>query len=38
MMDGRVGAIGTALDSAGHDAVRILAYSAKYASVIWAVS
>ena len=35
MMDGRVGAIRTALDAAGHDAVRILAYSAKYASALY---
>jgi porphobilinogen synthase len=32
MMDGRVGAIRTALDEGGHDHTRILAYSAKYAS------
>src|SRR5262249_28743335 len=32
MMDGRVGRIREALDAAGHQAVRILAYSAKYAS------
>ena len=35
MMDGRVGSIRTALDSAGHQAVRILAYSAKYASALY---
>jgi len=35
MMDGRVGAIRTALDQAGHDAVRIMAYSAKYASAFY---
>ena len=35
MMDGRVGAIRTALDDRGHDAVRILAYSAKYASALY---
>ena len=35
MMDGRVGAIRSALDDAGHDAVRILAYSAKYASALY---
>ncbi|MEC7943810.1 MAG: porphobilinogen synthase, partial [Pseudomonadota bacterium] len=35
MMDGRVGSIRTALDSAGHEAVRILAYSAKYASALY---
>jgi porphobilinogen synthase len=32
MMDGRVGALRTALDKAGSDRTRILAYSAKYAS------
>jgi porphobilinogen synthase len=32
MMDGRVGAIRTALEAAGHVHTRILAYSAKYAS------
>ena len=32
MMDGRIGAIRAALDSAGHIHTRILAYSAKYAS------
>ena len=32
MMDGRIGAIRTALDSAGHQRTRILAYAAKYAS------
>jgi len=32
MMDGRVGAIRRALDSAGHAQVGIMAYSAKYAS------
>jgi len=32
MMDGRIGAIRTALESAGHVNTRILAYSAKYAS------
>ena len=35
MMDGRVGAIRHALDEAGHDAVRIMAYSAKYASAFY---
>ncbi|MEC8531461.1 MAG: porphobilinogen synthase, partial [Pseudomonadota bacterium] len=35
MMDGRVGSIRTALDNAGHEAVRILAYSAKYASALY---
>ena len=34
MMDGRVGAIRKALDQAGHIHTRILAYSAKYASVL----
>ncbi|MFT4974913.1 MAG: porphobilinogen synthase [Myxococcota bacterium] len=32
MMDGRIGAIRTALDRGGHTAVQIMAYSAKYAS------
>jgi porphobilinogen synthase len=32
MMDGRVGAIRKALDAAGHDAVTIMSYAAKYAS------
>jgi porphobilinogen synthase len=32
MMDGRIGAIRSALDAAGHQRVRILAYSAIYAS------
>jgi len=32
MMDGRIGALRTALDRAGLDRARILAYSAKYAS------
>ncbi|WP_049773041.1 porphobilinogen synthase [Nitrosococcus watsonii] len=32
MMDGRIGAIRQALESAGHTNTRILAYSAKYAS------
>ncbi len=35
MMDGRVGAIRAALDEAGHEAVRIMAYSAKYASAFY---
>ena len=35
MMDGRVGAIRGALDAEGHDAVPILAYSAKYASAFY---
>jgi porphobilinogen synthase len=32
MMDGRIGALRTALDAAGRQSTRILAYSAKYAS------
>jgi len=32
MMDGRIGAIRTALDEAGHRQVQIMAYAAKYAS------
>ena len=32
MMDGRIGAIRTALEEAGHPNVKIMAYSAKYAS------
>lgn len=35
MMDGRIGAIRSALESAGHYHVRILAYSAKYASAFY---
>jgi porphobilinogen synthase len=35
MMDGRVGAIRTALDAAGHSALPVLAYAAKYASVFY---
>ena len=35
MMDGRVGAIRDALDSHGHEAVRILSYAAKYASAYY---
>jgi porphobilinogen synthase len=35
MMDGQVGAIRAALDGAGHEAVAILAYSAKYASALY---
>ncbi len=35
MMDGQVGAIRAALDSAGHDDVGILAYGAKYASALY---
>ena len=35
MMDGRVGAIRTALDEAGHQGVSILAYSGKYASAFY---
>ncbi len=36
MMDGRVGAIRDALDGAGFQGVRILAYAAKYASAFYA--
>ncbi len=35
MMDGRVGAIRTALDAAGHDQVGLMAYSAKYCSAFY---
>jgi porphobilinogen synthase len=35
MMDGRVGAIRAALDTAGHSATGIMAYSAKYASAYY---
>ena len=35
MMDGRVGAIRSALDAAGHTQVAILSYSAKYASAFY---
>ena len=35
MMDGRIGAIRTALEAAGHVNTRILAYSAKYASAFY---
>jgi len=35
MMDGRIGAIRTALDSGGFDHVRIMAYAAKYASALY---
>lgn len=35
MMDGRVGAIRTELDAAGHENTGILAYSAKYASAYY---
>ena len=35
MMDGRVGAIRKALDTAGHQNVQILSYAAKYASVMY---
>ena len=35
MMDGRIGAIRNALESAGHIHTRILAYSAKYASAFY---
>ncbi len=35
MMDGRVGAIRTALDAAGHDGVQIMSYAAKFASAFY---
>ena len=35
MMDGQVGAIRAALDSAGHSDIAILAYAAKYASALY---
>ncbi|MEJ2210911.1 MAG: porphobilinogen synthase [Anaerolineae bacterium] len=35
MMDGRVGAIRTALDGAGYDCVGIMSYAAKYASAFY---
>jgi porphobilinogen synthase len=35
MMDGRIGAIRQALEAAGHQAVSILSYSAKYASAFY---
>jgi porphobilinogen synthase len=35
MMDGQVGAIRAALDSAGHQDVAVMAYSAKYASALY---
>jgi len=35
MMDGRIGAIRTALDAKGYDDVAVLAYSAKYASAFY---
>jgi len=35
MMDGRVGAIRSSLDEAGHEAVSILSYTAKYASAYY---
>jgi porphobilinogen synthase len=35
MMDGQVGAIRHALDSAGHSSVSIMSYSAKYASALY---
>jgi len=35
MMDGRIGAIRTALEEAGHRHTRIMAYSAKYASAFY---
>ena len=36
MMDGRIGAIRAALDEAGFEPVRIMAYAAKYASAFYA--
>ena len=35
MMDGRIGAIRTALDAAGHDGVLLMSYAAKYASAFY---
>lgn len=35
MMDGRVGAIRTALETSGHSSVQIMAYAAKYASCFY---
>lgn len=35
MMDGRIGAIRTALDAAGFEAVQIMSYAAKYASAFY---
>ncbi|MFS0770890.1 porphobilinogen synthase [Sphingomonas sp. 1P08PE] len=35
MMDGRIGAIRTALESAGHHNVQIMSYAAKYASAFY---
>jgi porphobilinogen synthase len=35
MMDGRVGAIRSALDKAGHEDVQIMSYAAKYASAFY---
>ena len=35
MMDGRIGAIRTALDNAGFDQIQLLAYAAKYASAFY---
>lgn len=35
MMDGRIGAIRSELDKAGHENVQIMAYSAKYASAFY---
>jgi porphobilinogen synthase len=35
MMDGRIGAIRTALDEAGYEDIAIMAYSAKYASAFY---
>lgn len=35
MMDGRIGAIRSALDAAGHESVQIMSYAAKYASAFY---
>ncbi|MBD0347510.1 MAG: porphobilinogen synthase [Thermoleophilia bacterium] len=35
MMDGRVGAVRTALDDAGHDEIAVVSYAAKYASAFY---
>jgi porphobilinogen synthase len=35
MMDGRIGAIRSALEAVGHIHTRIMAYSAKYASAFY---
>ena len=35
MMDGRIGAIRTALEKSGHDRVMLMAYAAKYASAFY---